>query len=207
MDIIHSISNPILASKTYLIDAGPDCAVIIDPGDPDVSGLIDYLKSRNKKNINVLLTHEHADHCAGLNPLYLYMPFELYGNHVIANRIADKKSNLSMYLGEISAFEVRIPVIMVSDNEIVRICGHEFSFLETPGHSPGGLCILFNDVVFTGDTLLNNTKTPLNMPQSSKKDYFQSIKKLEKYIRSGMTVYPGHGEAFVWDGDWGRYYR
>jgi len=59
------------------------------------------------------------------------------------------------------------------------------------------VCIFTKDAVFTGDTLLNNTKTPLTFPHSNRKDYANSIQKLKTLLNPGMTIFPGHGEAFV----------
>jgi len=77
--------------------------------------------------------------------------------------------------------------------------GTGFTFISTPGHSPGSVCIFTKDAVFTGDTLLNNTKTPLTFPHSNRNDYANSIQKLKTLLKPGITVYPGHGEAFVVD--------
>jgi len=75
--------------------------------------------------------------------------------------------------------------------------GTEFTSIATPGHSPGSACIFTKDAVFTGDTLLNNTKTPLTFPHSNRNDYANSIQKIKPLLKPGMTIYPGHGEPFV----------
>ena len=62
------------------------------------------------------------------------------------------------------------------------------------------VCIFTNNALFTGDTLLNNTKTPLTFPHSNRKDYANSLQKLKTLIKPGTTIYPGHGEVFVADG-------
>ena len=198
--MITALKSSLLNSSTYLIDPNPECLIIIDPGDPDISELLIHISRKNRKNIKVLLTHEHADHCAGLSPLYEVEKIELVCTRKIAHNLADSKLNLSKYLPNIEAFEVNLPVTIAADAEIIKVCNFDFTFIETPGHSPGSSCIFFNNSVFTGDTILNNTKTPLNLPLSDKNLYMHSIQKLEKLLRSGMTIYPGHGEPFTWNG-------
>ncbi|MCF8380687.1 MAG: MBL fold metallo-hydrolase [Bacteroidales bacterium] len=195
---IYSLTNSLLDSKTYIIPANQNCVVIIDFGDPDISALINLLSLNGQKEIKVLLTHEHADHCAGLIPLYKIQPFELICTKTVSNNISDQKLNLSKYLEHIKPFEVRIPATIISDTESIDICNNSFTFIETPGHSPGSCCIFFNNNIFTGDTILNDTKTPLYLPNSDKNLYSQSILKLRNLILSGMTIYPGHGEPFIW---------
>ena len=75
----------------------------------------------------------------------------------------------------------------------------EFLFMETPGHSPGGACIFTSDAVFTGDTILNQMKAPLNFPHSNKKQYDISLIKIKKQLKPGMTIFPGHGEPFKYN--------
>jgi len=59
------------------------------------------------------------------------------------------------------------------------------------------VCIFTHDAFFTGDTLLNNSKTPLTFPRSNLNDYANAIQKIKPLLKPGMTIYPGHGEAFV----------
>lgn len=181
------------------MDVSSDCLVIIDPGDPDISELVRHLKNKNKKEIFVLLTHEHADHCAGVNPLYRFKAFELICTSKVSFNIGDPRRNLSKYFEHTESFEVSLPVRIITDQESISIGGINFTFIETPGHSPGSTCIFFNKGVFTGDTILNDSKIPLNLPGSDKGLYEKSLQKLKKYLTTGMTVYPGHGEAFIWN--------
>ena len=91
-----------------------------------------------------------------------------------------------------------MPTQIVEDNETFKVGEFDFWFMETPGHSPGGACIFTSNAVFVGDTILNKQKVPLNFPHSDRLLYSKSLKKLESHIKLGMTVYPGHGEPFVY---------
>lgn len=196
--VIQSLTNSLLDSKTYVIPASQNCVIIIDPGDPDISSLLNLLRLDGEKEIKVLLTHEHADHCAGLYPLYSIQAFELICTKTVSNIIADQKLNLSKYLEHVKPFDVKITATIISDTESIDICKNSFTFIETPGHSPGSCCVFFNNIVFTGDTILNDTKTPLYLPNSDKKIYSKSLQKLKNLILPGMTIYAGHGEPFIW---------
>ena len=68
--------------------------------------------------------------------------------------------------------------------------------METPGHSPGSACVFTTDAVFTGDTILNNMKVPLNFPHSNRILHDMSLKKIKKHIKLGIIIFPGHGEPF-----------
>ena len=89
----------------------------------------------------------------------------------------------------------------LSDEQTLKLLDKDYLFIETPGHSPGSTCIFFNDSVFTGDTILNNTKTTLNFPHSNRKAFKDSINKLKRYLADGMTINPGHGVPFIWSNE------
>lgn len=186
-------------STTYLIQQNNNSFVLIDPGDPDINPIKQWLAERNAKIGSVILTHEHADHCAGVNDLYDWQPFQLYCSEACAQNIADSKQNFSRFLDTIATFEVKLPSVRINKDETRNIGGIDFSFVATPGHSPGSICIFTGNSVYTGDTILLNTKTPLTFPHSNRIHYRESIEKLKNLIHPGMTVYPGHGEPFVFE--------
>lgn len=189
------IVNSFHTSNTYLIETGQNNWVVIDPG-WSPQQLDDWISRQQPRIIAVMLTHEHADHCAGANVLLEKYPVPLFCTVACKNGIANSKHNFSAYIAEIPVFEIQKPVITAEDGQKIKLGEYDFTFVATPGHSPGGMCIITGDCVFTGDTLLNQTKTPLNFPHSNKNDYFQSIERLKTLIRHEMIIYPGHGEPF-----------
>ena len=190
------IHNKLFDSNGYVINITPSKVIIVDPGNPDTIDLKTWLSENNKTVIAVFLTHEHADHCAGVTELHKIQPFQLFCSQACATNIGNCKQNFSFYIESISPFEIKIPARIVNDGAKIDLEGTDFTFIATPGHSPGSVCIFTNDTVFTGDTLLNNTKTPLTFPHSNRKDYANSIQKIKTLLNPGMTIYPGHGEPF-----------
>jgi hydroxyacylglutathione hydrolase len=72
---------------------------------------------------------------------------------------------------------------------------HQFEIIETPGHSPGGLCIYWPRyrVLFSGDTVFMQGVGRVDMPGGDPRALKESVLKLEKLLVE--LVVPGHGGA------------
>ncbi len=214
--MVHQLISDYHGSNTFIIDIGSDKVILIDPGDPDITILKNWLLSNSKTILAVFLTHEHGDHCAGVNSLYELNPFTLFCSR-------NSRQNFSFYIDIIEAFEIVIPAYVLKDEQIVSIgpdfslvisdsdkeSEHPSSFLQTftfyytPGHSPGSASVTYGNNIFTGDTILNNLKTPLKLPHSNSDNYLSSLQKIKPYLKKGMNIYPGHGDPFVFE-DFGK---
>ena len=195
---IHQIINPHRLSNSYILELNDDYVLLIDVGNFDVDCFLFWLQRNKKKLFSVIITHEHSDHCCGLNQLFEVYPFQLYCSSKCAENMMITKQNFSLYIDEIPTFEVNIPFIEVNDFTEIDIKGIKFSIFETPGHSPGSICVLLKNNIFTGDTILNGIKTLLSLPHSNKQTYFDSISKIKKILQKGMVIYPGHDEPFAY---------
>lgn len=194
----HQIKNSFFNSNTFIIEEKNKKIIIIDPGSPEIESLVNIINENQWYIEGVVLTHEHADHVAGLLGLYNLKPFPIYCSKACAVNIGNSKNNLSKYIEEIKTFELNMPTLVVRDGETFTVGEFDFLFIETPGHSPGGACIFTSDAVFVGDTILNKKKVPLNFPHSDRIIYNNSLKKLKNHIKLGITIYPGHGDPFVY---------
>jgi hydroxyacylglutathione hydrolase len=228
--VFKTFVNSLHDSTCYLVTIGINHVIIIDPGSPNPAELIEYLKNEHLKISAVFLTHEHADHCAGVTPLFKYQPFPIFCSPDCAANIRNSKQNFSFYIDAIQAFEINLPVTPLTETSSLFInpqtgsivqspptnnklseaksrersdSGHQtpnkLTLLPTPGHSPGSACIIIGNAIFTGDTILNDLKSPLTFPHSNRRQYAASIQKILSLLKPGMTIYPGHGEPYVFN--------
>lgn len=170
--------------------------IVVDPGDANTERLYNYLRSNNWYVRFVILTHEHFDHCAGVIFLRQYFDFTLLCTSACAELVATSKGNLSRYVPEYCPEFVIIEGIeSIKDFQRLTIGNIACTFIETPGHSPGSMCILTDGGIFSGDTILAS-KTPLKLPGSNKIAWKDSVDKLRNLCGNRMLVYPGHGTPF-----------
>lgn len=196
--IIKQIINPHFNSNTYVIFRNEnDSVIIIDPGDTDSKSLIEFLSKKMIKKCNVILTHEHYDHISGLKSLSSLFKVNLFLSSKCFNNLNDPKKNLSDYLDveviddlSISSFYI------VQDNEILNIGGNVFKFYYTPGHSEGSMSFGLNNIIFTGDTLMEKYKTITKLPGGNKLIYDKTRTKLDDILIDYEMIYPGHGSIY-----------
>jgi glyoxylase-like metal-dependent hydrolase (beta-lactamase superfamily II) len=193
---IERLINPYKESNTYLLSIGDSQLVMIDYGNYPIHLLNEYIKKNKKKLVAVILTHEHSDHCSGINELAKHHKFDLYCSLACAANIANEKQNLSCYIPSFTPFKILLEKQIIHDGELLNLGGFAFEIMLTPGHSPGGISIFVENYVFTGDTILESKKSYLGFPHSNKIEFQTSITKLLNRIQH-ETIFPGHGSEFL----------
>jgi hydroxyacylglutathione hydrolase len=188
-------------TNSYLVEIGKGEFICVDLGDIDFNLIDEFLDKEQGQLIGVVLTHEHADHCVGVNSFYRQNPFTLYCSEACEKNMRNPKRNYSRYTDEIETFSVDVPAHVVEDGGMLVFNDIVLEVISTPGHSPGSICIKCGNLLFSGDTLLNQTKTPLSLPDSNKEDYQASLIKLSQQVGQDTIVYPGHGESFAFSLD------
>ena len=189
-------------SNMYLLKKG-NHLLVIDPVDSGKA----FTDIDTAATITVLLTHEHFDHISGLNKLRKLAKCEtvVIANEECSFRIQDPKRNMSLYadvlmaLAEKPTTETLQPFacakanITFSDRYSFEWFGLKVSLVSTPGHSPGSVCIVVDNILFSGDTLLENsfmTRFPGGNTKAFKKKTMPVLKQLLEEVD---YVYPGHG--------------
>jgi glyoxylase-like metal-dependent hydrolase (beta-lactamase superfamily II) len=79
-----------------------------------------------------------------------------------------------------------------------QIGGIEFDVIKTPGHTQGSVCLLFGNMLFSGDTLFRRSVGRTDFVKSSTSDLLESINKKLFNLPGDVRVYPGHmGETSI----------
>ena len=147
-------------------------ATIVDPGF-GVSHIINNIFNNNCTVQYIIITHHHGDHTSGVNTIKKEFPS--------ASLVASKED------GRIFNVDV-----FVSDGDILRVGNINLKFILTPGHTPGGICIIVDDkAIITGDTLFIGDCGRCDLPGSSLSQMFHSLQKIKK-LPDELIVYPGH---------------
>ena len=88
------------------------------------------------------------------------------------------------------------PDEFLADKSKIKIGKTYLEVIHTPGHTKGSICLLGDGFIFTGDTIFKEGFGRTDLPGGSAADLETSLRKLKLVLKTGMEVYPGHGEVF-----------
>lgn len=186
---IDVIPLGIIGANCYLV-SGDDFALVIDPGKYD-ERIAQFLNKNAGVKRYILLTHTHFDHICGAKQLREETNTDILISKEDATGLFDPKFSLS------ELFHIRQPIFYadktLTDGEIISIGSKEIHCIATPGHSPGSMCFLIDDTLFSGDTLFAGSIGRTDFPHSNHNDMVSSLKRLS-LLKPETRVLPGHGE-------------
>ena len=166
-------------------------ALIIDPGgDPDA--VAEAVRSEGLTVRAIVVTHAHADHTAACDALRRQFGCPVMIHELDAPFLADPEANLSVWAGH---GNLTIPKAdrLLGDGDEIDIGQLVFRVMHTPGHTPGGICLLVDGVLFSGDTLFASGIGRTDFPGGSYERLIESIQSRLFALPDDTVVYPGHG--------------
>lgn len=179
---VHALALGAYQTNCYIIhdEASSKCCVI-DPGyDPE--RILDKLGELGLTLEAVLLTHGHFDHVGGVKQLAADTACQVY----------------------LCAEDLSMPPVMTAgelyytktyaQGDVLHLAGLEITVLQTPGHTPGSVCLLTENAMFSGDTLFAGSCGRTDLPGGDWSAIRASLARLAA-LETDYWVLPGHGES------------
>ena len=180
------------ATNCYLVSDGAAGFVVDASFEPQE--LTDAAHAQGVTVSDIILTHAHCDHIAGLDIARRELGRPNASVHPLeAEWLGEPQLNLSAFLGEpvsVAPAEKRL-----RGGDILTLAGREWNVLDLPGHSPGsvGLYSPRDGVILSGDALFAGSIGRTDFPGSSFDVLAASIREKLYTLPDDTKVYPGHG--------------
>jgi glyoxylase-like metal-dependent hydrolase (beta-lactamase superfamily II) len=192
--VIETIPVGALATNCHLV-GDPDSrkAFIVDPGaEPET---ILSKVSEGKWAIDyITITHAHFDHVMAAGQLvnelkapFLVPPKDLpvlaRANESSTNWFGDPGDPIPPHDGTLE------------EGDTVSAGSFTFTVAETPGHSPGGICLIGDGCAFVGDTIFAGSVGRTDFPGGDFPTLMKSIREKILVLDDGVVLHTGHGPA------------
>jgi len=181
--------GPLQENTIFFIDEDTGKMAVIDPGAKGerIKYAIDGFEP-----VCILATHGHLDHVGQVGFIRNEFNIPFFMNKkdefLIDNDIFPGFAEM------IDAYPCPKPDKDLKENDIIEIGKKRLKVLETPGHTPGGVCFFDeeNKILISGDTLFKGSVGRTDLPGGNMEQLLKSLKKLVK-LPDDTIVYPGHG--------------
>lgn len=192
--IVRTLVIGPLASNCYIIaDESTKAAAVIDPGDE--AGRIEREIRELEIDLRcILLTHGHADHSFVAGELQQTFDVDVLMHQADVPQLEGEKAIIELFYDLHSYIKPRLGRFL-SEGDTIAIGETVLRVIHTPGHTPGGLCFIYDDYAFTGDTLFAGGIGRTDLTDGSQSDIMRSIHDKLLTLPDATIIYPGHGPS------------
>lgn len=182
---IHRLPVGELSTNCYIVVSKELRAFLVDPGD-EAEKIKGFLTKNKIEAKFIVHTHGHFDHIKADGVLGL--PVYIHENDAELLKHPEKNPMIEFF-GPVDAV---VPDRLLKEGDTIILDELIFNVLHTPGHTSGGICLLGESILFSGDTLFKDGVGRTDFPGASPGELKISLKKIAQ-LKGDIKVYPGHG--------------
>lgn len=165
-------------------------AVVIDPGG-DASTILLSLADSKLKVKYIINTHGHFDHVSANGKMKDATGADIL-IHPLDAPMLEKLSSNAAFFGV--SVENSPPCDQtLEEGDTVSFGDITLKVIHTPGHTPGGISLYTNGIVFVGDTLFSGSIGRTDFPGGDFNTLISSIKTKLFNMKDDIRVFSGHG--------------
>jgi len=166
------------SKKGFIIDAPIDSFAVQE-----------FVRAEQLDILFIIVTHGHFDHIASLD----VFTHKCYLHPADAPFLDDARLNGSSYFSV--PCTVTTKPLPIDETMTLAFGSRTIHIRHTPGHTPGSVSVLFDNWVFSGDTLFSHSIGRTDVPFGSQETLVTAIKEKILVLPPSTLVYPGHGPA------------
>ncbi|HIJ57416.1 MAG TPA: MBL fold metallo-hydrolase [Deltaproteobacteria bacterium] len=182
--------GPIMANCFILGCEATKVAAVIDPGD-ETDRILDTLLESNLSAITIINTHGHFDHVGGNRKLKAATGADILIHPLDAPMLSNLSASAVAW--GLFAEDSPEPDRAIEEDDTVVIGTITLKVIHTPGHTPGGISLYTDGVLFVGDTLFSGSIGRTDFPGGDYDTLIDSIQKKLFPLGDDVRVLSGHG--------------
>lgn len=190
MKIKTLVVGPLAVNCYILYDE--EAGVLIDPGE-EAEKILGFIDSEGITLTHIINTHGHFDHIGANGRLK-----EETGALLLVHK-ADveylEHADIAASAFGLTAEPSPEPDRLLDDGDVIEAGTVGLEVIHTPGHSPGGICLLTNHRLFTGDTLFAGSIGRTDLVGGSHETLLKSVRSRLFALGDTVEIFPGHGPA------------
>ena len=187
--IIRKLVVGPIASNCYIVGSeSTKEGMIIDPG-ADADEILRNVEKLGLTIKLIVLTHRHPDHVGAAAQVKKALGIDVATHAECAQYLPQSSS----YMYEPPYEGAPKPERILNGGDSIDIGELHFTVLHTPGHTPCGISLLGEGVVFTGDTLFNYGIGRYDLIDGDYHQLMDSIHTKLMVLPDDTVIYPGHG--------------
>ncbi len=167
-------------------------ALLIDPAG-DEEELVERLAEKELTLKYIVNTHGHADHTCGNDTIKNLTGAEIIMHEADSELV--KLPEVQAMFQQMGYDSIPPADIAVKEGDTITVGKVNLTVIHTPGHTPGGICLLGGGQVFTGDTLFVGSIGRTDLPGADQDQFFMSILQKLVPLPDDTVVWPGHNYA------------
>ena len=189
---LQRLSVGMLETNCYILYTGPGgVGYIIDPGD-ETGRILRAVEALKLRMLGVILTHVHYDHILAAAGVCRQTEAPLLVGAGDEDALTDRQRSL------IDLFDTSRRLALKADRllhegDTLPLGEETLTVLETPGHTPGSICLDSGELLISGDTLFARSIGRTDFPGGDFSTMHRSLQRLAA-LEGDRRVYPGHGE-------------
>jgi glyoxylase-like metal-dependent hydrolase (beta-lactamase superfamily II) len=190
MILMRLIVGPLQVNCYILADEKTKEAVVIDPGD-DANDIMKIIRDKGLSIKYIIDTHAHFDHVGANAHLK-----EISGAEILMHEADDALLREATKQAQIFGMKTAAsppPDRFLKDGDVIKAGEVSLRVLHTPGHSAGGISLLEDGMVFTGDALFAGSIGRTDLGGGDLMTLITSIKTKLLSLPDETRVFPGHG--------------
>ena len=179
---IHMLTLGLYQTNCYIVyNEGSNKCLVIDPG-YEANTILNRTALLGLEIEAILLTHGHFDHVGAVRQIAADTDCQVY--------LQERELSLPAAMTDGPLYYTDL----YPESGVLNLAGLDIKIIKTPGHTPGSVCLLIGDAMFSGDTLFAGSMGRCDFPGSNIFDMRKSLKKLCN-LAGDYRVFPGHAEA------------